>query len=87
MVRRLLAAGVFTAALLIPGPGAALAADTQVFHGEGSSSFGPKMAYYYALADALGQAADAGFDSADCHVIDTVDFWPIAVYVDLECTH
>jgi hypothetical protein len=87
MVGRILAASVFTAALLVSGATAAQAAETQVFRGEGSSSFGPKMAYYYALADALGQAEDAGFGSADCHVINTVDFWPIAVYVDLECAH
>jgi hypothetical protein len=87
MVRRVLAVGVFTAALLFSGVTAAQAAGTQVFRGEGSSSFGPEIAYHYALADALGQAKNAGFESADCHVINTIDFWPIAVYVDLECAH
>jgi hypothetical protein len=78
---------VFTAALLVSGTTAALAADTQVFRGAGYSSFGPTMAYHYARADALGQAADAGFGSADCHEINVVDVWPIVVYVDLECAH
>jgi hypothetical protein len=87
MVRQILAVGVFTAALLISGTTAAQAADTQVFRGEGYSSFGPDMAYQYARADALGQARDAGYGSADCQVVDVVDFWPIVVYVDLECAH
>ena len=87
MVRRMLAAGALTAALLISGTTAAQAADTQVFRGAGYSSFGPEMAYQYARADAQAQARDAGFASADCHVINVVDVWPIVVYVDLECAH
>ncbi|MCA2219085.1 hypothetical protein [Jidongwangia harbinensis] len=86
MVRRMLAVGVFAAAVLISGTTAARAADTQVFRGEGHSGFGPEIAYHYARADALAQARDAGFGNADCHEINVVDSWPLIVYVDLECT-
>ena len=86
MFRRVLAVGALVAGLTLVGPTAAHAMETQVFRGEGSSGFGPGIAYYYALGDALGQAGDEGFESAQCHVVDSEDFWPIVVYVYLECT-
>lgn len=86
MIRRILAVGALVIALTLAGSTAAHATETQVFRGEGSSSFGPGIAYYYAWGDALGQAADAGFESEQCHVVDSEDRWPIVVYVYLECT-
>lgn len=86
MVRRLAVAGALAVALLSLGSTAAHATDTQVFRGEGSSSFGPGFAYEYARADALAQARDEGFEYEQCHVVDTEDWWPIVVYVWLECT-
>jgi hypothetical protein len=86
MIRRFLAVGTLAVALTLAGTTAAHATETQVFRGEGSSSFGPDFAYYYALAHALSQARDRGFESEDCHVVDTMDWWPAVVYVYLECT-
>lgn len=86
MVRRLLTVGALVVALTFVGTTAAQATDTRVFRGEGSSSFGTEIAYYYALGDALVQAGDEGFESAQCHVVDTEDLWPYVVYVYLECT-
>jgi hypothetical protein len=86
MVRRILTVAAFVTALTLAGSAAAHATETQVFRGEGSSSFGPGMAYHYAWADALGQAGDAGYGTEQCHVVDSEDFWPIVVYVYLECS-
>lgn len=86
MVRRVLAVGALVVALTFAGSTAAQARETQVFRGEGSSSFGPGIAYYYAWGDALGQAEDAGFTTDQCEVVDSEDFWPLVVYVYLECT-
>lgn len=86
MIRRVLTAGALAVALTLAGTTAAHATETQVFRGEGYSSFGPEFAYYYALGHALSQAQDRGFESEDCHVVDSMDFWPAVVYVYLECT-
>ncbi|MGN9911204.1 hypothetical protein ACTMTJ_26975 [Phytohabitans sp. LJ34] len=86
MGRRVLAVLALVVGLTLAGSSAAHAVETRVFRGEGTSSFGPGIAYYYALGDALGQAGDAGFESEQCHVVDSEDFWPMVVYVYLECT-
>ncbi|MDG4828974.1 hypothetical protein O7627_06585 [Solwaraspora sp. WMMD1047] len=86
MVRRILAAGTLAVALTVVGAIPAHASETRVFRGEGSSSFGPDFAYYYALGHALRQAQGNGFESADCHVVDSDDYWPVVAYVYLECT-
>jgi hypothetical protein len=86
MVRRILAASTLAVALAVAGATPAHASETRVFRGEGSSSFGPDFAYYYALGHALHQAQASGFESEDCHVVDSDDYWPAVVYVYLECT-
>lgn len=86
MVRRILAVATFVTALTLAGATAAHAVETQVFRGQGSSSFGPGIAYHYAWGDALGQARDAGYETEQCHVTGSEDFWPIVVYVYLECS-
>jgi hypothetical protein len=74
---------LLAAALTVPVP---VAADTQQFRGEGSSSFG--FAYEYARADALRKARTAGYTSAQCTVIDSY-VWPggYDAWVVLECTN
>lgn len=84
MTSRMVAATLLVASVAVLGSATAANADeTRQFRGEGSSSKG--LAYYYAYADAMRQAQNAGF--TDCVEIDSY-IWPSGydAWVLVECT-